>query len=183
MANVVPTQGGGVSQSGQKKSISSKHQHIQHIRQVNNSQIENYQEEVESQGQASQGPNSPGGQSKFLIKNRLGAIAANESDNNNDCNEDREASNQRSTHHQGFSRRHNEDGGMTLEDDVESMLSENHLNQSNSSMFRVRPGMFGGQQELGNGDSTFRGQEDSILGGIENDRGDMISESEDGGWY
>lgn len=72
---------------------------------------------------------------------------------------------------------------MTLEDDVESMLSENHLNQSNSSMFRVRPGMFGGQQELGNGDSTFRGQEDSILGGIENDRGDMISESEDGGWY
>lgn len=32
-----------------------------------------------------------------------------------------------------------EGGGMTLEDDVESMLSENHLNQSNSSMFRVRP--------------------------------------------
>lgn len=72
---------------------------------------------------------------------------------------------------------------MTLEDDVESMLSENHLNQSNSSMFKIRSGAFGGNQELGNGDSTYRGHEDSILGGIENDRGDMISESEDGGWY
>jgi len=50
-------------------------------------------------------------------------------------------------------------------------------------MFRVRPGAFGAGQELGNGDSTFRNHEDSILGGLENDRGDMISESEDGGWY
>jgi hypothetical protein len=70
---------------------------------------------------------------------------------------------------------------MTLEDDVESMLSENHLNQSNSSMFRVRPGAFGGGQELGQGDSTFRAHEDSILGVIENDTGDLISE--EGNWY
>jgi hypothetical protein len=72
---------------------------------------------------------------------------------------------------------------MTLEDDVESMLSENHLNQSNSSMFRVRAGAFTGGPELGNGDSTFRGHEDSFLGGLDNDKGDYISESEDGGWY
>jgi len=50
-------------------------------------------------------------------------------------------------------------------------------------MFKVRTGAFTGQQELCNGDSTFRANEDSILGGLENDRGDIISESEDGGWY
>jgi hypothetical protein len=33
--------------------------------------------------------------------------------------------------------------GMTLEDDVESMLSE-QFNQSNASMFKVRPGFPGG---------------------------------------
>ena len=70
----------------------------------------------------------------------------NESDNYEPGEENnfREHSNQRSAYN-GLVRRHHEDGGgMTLEDDVESMLSENHLNQSNSSMFRVRPGAFGG---------------------------------------
>ena len=33
-------------------------------------------------------------------------------------------------------------GGMTLEDDVESMLSE-QFNASNESMFRIRAGMIG----------------------------------------
>ena len=50
-------------------------------------------------------------------------------------------------------------------------------------MFRVRTGALVAGQEIPNGDSTFRAQEDSILGGLENDRGDIISESEDGGWY
>lgn len=75
-------------------------------------------------------------------------------------------------------------GGMTLEDDVESMLSENHLNQSNSSMFRVRHAHQAGLrigEELGQGDSTYRAHEDSILG-MENDK-DIISESDEGGWY
>jgi len=68
---------------------------------------------------------------------------------------------------------------MTLEDDVESMLSE-QFNASNESMFRVR-GVgqthgVGGPLERG-GDSTFRCN-DSMY---DEDRG-LISESEDG-WY
>lgn len=99
MVSILPNQGGPLLQPApvqKQKPISSKHQHIQHIRQVNNSQIDNYQDDVESQGNISQGPNSPGSQSKYLIRNRLGAIAANESDNNADQTEDRDASNQRS---------------------------------------------------------------------------------------
>ena len=75
---------------------------------------------------------------------------------------------------------------MTLEDDVESILSENNLNQSNSSMFKVRTGILSQGIDLGGGgqgDSTFRVNEDSVLGGIDNDKADIISESEDGGWY
>ena len=65
---------------------------------------------------------------------------------------------------------------MTLEDDVESMLSE-QFNASNESMFRVRGiGGLGGPLERG-GDSTFRCN-DSMY---DEDRG-LISESE-GGWY
>ena len=69
---------------------------------------------------------------------------------------------------------------MTLEDDVESMLSE-QFNTSNESMFRVR-GVSGGgpligQAAGGGGDSTFRCN-DSMY---DEDRG-LISESEDG-WY
>jgi hypothetical protein len=41
---------------------------------------------------------------------------------------ERELSNQRSSQYQGMRRHHEEGGGMTLEDDVESMLSENNLN-------------------------------------------------------
>ena len=66
---------------------------------------------------------------------------------------------------------------MTLEDDVESMLSE-QFNASNESMFRVRgianTNLGGG---LNAGDSTFRCN-DSMY---DEDRG-LISESEDG-WY
>ena len=69
---------------------------------------------------------------------------------------------------------------MTLEDDVESMLSE-QFNASNESMFRVRGvgqqhGIGGAPLERG-GDSTFRCN-DSMY---DEDRG-LISESEDG-WY
>mmetsp|Transcript_11681 Transcript_11681/g.17723 ORF Transcript_11681/g.17723 Transcript_11681/m.17723 type:complete len:146 (+) Transcript_11681:147-584(+) len=73
---------------------------------------------------------------------------------------------------------------MTLEDDVESMLSE-QFNTSNESMFRVR-GVAGGTTAAhmtqggvagGGGDSTFRCN-DSMY---DEDRG-LISESEDG-WY
>ena len=68
---------------------------------------------------------------------------------------------------------------MTLEDDVESMLSE-QFNASNESMFRVRgvgqSHALGGPLERG-GDSTFRCN-DSMY---DEDRG-LISESEDG-WY
>ena len=80
------------------------------------------------------------------------------------------------------------EGGMTLEDDVESMLSE-QFNTSNESMFRVRgvagssavPSGTGGLQLGGvgggdrGGDSTFRCN-DSMY---DEDRG-LISESEDG---
>lgn len=45
---------------------------------------------------------------------------------------------------------------MTLEDDVESMLSE-QFNASNESMFRIRAGMIGTQALGGGGDSTYRG--------------------------
>ena len=74
---------------------------------------------------------------------------------------------------------HGPNGGMTLEDDVESMLSD-QFNTSNESMFRVRGvggnvGFLGGAG--GGGDSTFRCN-DSMY---EEDRG-LISESEDG-WY
>ena len=69
---------------------------------------------------------------------------------------------------------------MTLEDDVESMLSE-QFNASNESMFRIRPGMIGTQALGGGGDSTYRGQEESVFG-YDDDKG-LISESEDGGWY
>ena len=65
---------------------------------------------------------------------------------------------------------------MTLEDDVESMLSE-QFNASNESMFRVRGvGGLGGPLERG-GDSTFR----CNYSMYDEDRG-LISESEDG-WY
>jgi hypothetical protein len=71
---------------------------------------------------------------------------------------------------------------MTLEDDVESMLSE-HFNASNESMFRIRPGgiALGAGQNLLGGDSTYRGLDDSVFG-FDEDKG-LISESEDGGWY
>jgi len=72
---------------------------------------------------------------------------------------------------------HFKEGGITLEDDVESMLSE-QFNASNESMFRVRgianTNIGGG---LNAGDSTFRCN-DSMY---DEDRG-LISESEDG-WY
>lgn len=68
---------------------------------------------------------------------------------------------------------------MTLEDDVESMLSE-QFNASNESMFRIRPGIGGTQALGGGGDSTYRG-EDSVFG-YDEDKG-LISESDDGGWY
>ena len=62
--------------------------------------------------------------------------------------------------------------GITLEDDVESMLSE-QFNTSNESMFKVRGvGNLGGG---GAGDSTYRCN-DSMY---DEDRG-LISESEDG---
>jgi hypothetical protein len=64
--------------------------------------------------------------------------------------------------------------GMTLEDDVESMLSE-QFNTSNESMFRVRG--VGNLGQGGAGDSTYRCN-DSMY---DEDRG-LISESEDG-WY
>ena len=76
----------------------------------------------------------------------------------------------------------NGDFGMTLEDDVESMLSD-QFNTSNESMFKVRGVTASGQTQLGGGlaggggDSTFRCN-DSIQ---DEDRG-LISESEDG-WY
>ena len=71
---------------------------------------------------------------------------------------------------------HFKEAGMTLEDDVESMLSE-QFNASNESMFRVRGiGGLNGPLERG-GDSTFRCN-DSMY---DEDRG-LISESEDG-WY
>lgn len=76
----------------------------------------------------------------------------------------------------------NGDFGMTLEDDVESMLSD-QFNTSNESMFKVRGVTSSGQPQLGGGlaggggDSTFRCN-DSIQ---DEDRG-LISESEDG-WY
>ena len=56
------------------------------------------------------------------------------------------------------------EGGMTLEDDVESMLSHasNNLNQSNSSMIKMRNAGFRGGEELGGGDSTQRGNDDSF---------------------
>jgi len=63
---------------------------------------------------------------------------------------------------------------MTLEDDVESMLSE----QSNQSMFRVKAGF--GRDQGGAGDSTYRAHEDSVLG-MEDDKG-IVSESDDGGY-
>lgn len=66
---------------------------------------------------------------------------------------------------------------MTLEDDVESMLSE-QFNASNESMFRVRAGL---GALGGGGDSTYRACEDSVFG-LDEDRA-HISESEDGGWY
>lgn len=65
--------------------------------------------------------------------------------------------------------------GMTLDDDVESIVSE-QFNQSNESMFRIKGGLVAPQ---GAGDSTYRA-EDSVLG-MEDDRG-IVSESEDG-WY
>jgi hypothetical protein len=64
--------------------------------------------------------------------------------------------------------------GMTLEDDVESMMSE-QFNTSNESMFRVRG--VGNLGAGGAGDSTYRCN-DSMY---DEDRG-LISESEDG-WY
>ena len=76
----------------------------------------------------------------------------------------------------------NGDFGMTLEDDVESMLSD-QFNTSNESMFKARGVTASGQTQLGGGlaggggDSTFRCN-DSIQ---DEDRG-LISESEDG-WY
>lgn len=149
------------------------------LRQMNNSQNENYaghniSNDAESQGFRGQslGPHSPGSQTKYMVKNHLRMV-------NNDVESDdmgRDNSNQQSAN-LGLRR----EGGMTLEDDVESMLSENHLNQSNSSMFRVRHGFQGGQ-ELQNGESTFRQHEESIHGDQGNDR-NYISESEDGGWY
>ena len=62
---------------------------------------------------------------------------------------------------------------MTLEDDVESMLSE-QFNTSNESMFRFR-GVLGNPGGGGGGDSTYRCN-DSMY---DEDRG-LISESEDG---
>ena len=62
--------------------------------------------------------------------------------------------------------------GMTLEDDMESMLSE-QFNTSNESMFRVRG--VGNLGAGGAGDSTYRCN-DSMY---DEDRG-LISESEDG---
>ena len=87
---------------------------------------------------------------------------------------------------------------MTLEDDVESILSE-QFNVSNESMFRVRgeikvPNVqsnapiavsasqgFGGLGGGGAGDSTYRACDDSVYG-YDDDKG-LISESDDGGWY
>ena len=59
---------------------------------------------------------------------------------------------------------------MTLEDDVESILSE-QFNASNDSMFRVKP----------RGDSTYRANEDSVHG-IDDEKA-AISESDDGVWH
>ena len=88
---------------------------------------------------------------------------------------------QSSMHQSGLGLK-NENFGMTLEDDVESMLSD-QFNTSNESMFKVRgvaasgQAPFGGGLAGGGGDSTFRCN-DSIQ---DEDRG-LISESEDG-WY
>ena len=79
-----------------------------------------------------------------------------------------------------FGGNRNGGGGMTLEADVESILSE-HFNASNESMFRIRPGGLATGQNIGGGDSTYRGMDDSVFG-FEDEKG-MISESEDGGWY
>ena len=71
---------------------------------------------------------------------------------------------------------------MTLEDDVESMLSEQFNTSNNESMFKIR-GVSGNNAlappggAVGGGDSTFRCN-DSMY---DEDRG-LISESEDG-WY
>ena len=48
-------------------------------------------------------------------------------------------------------------------------------------MFRIRAGMIGTQALGGGGDSTYRGQEESVFG-FDDDKG-LISESDDGGWY
>lgn len=73
------------------------------------------------------------------------------------------------------------DYGMTLEDDVESMLSD-QFNTSNESMFKVRlhsSNVAGNQLGTGlaAGDSTYRCNESAQ----DDDRG-LISESEDG-WF
>jgi hypothetical protein len=62
-----------------------------------------------------------------------------------------------------FGGNRNGGGGMTLEDDVESILSE-HFNASNESMFRIRPGGLATGQNIGGGDSTYRGMDDSVFG-------------------
>jgi hypothetical protein len=115
---------------------------------MNNSQNENYNHNNSNDGDSvgfrgqSLGPHSPGSQTKLMAKNMLN------NRNHNDIESDNENPNNNSNQHsvnQGQLRR---EGGMTLEDDVESMLSENHLNQSNSSMFRVRHGLAGTGTEI-----------------------------------
>ena len=65
--------------------------------------------------------------------------------------------------------------GMTLDDDNESLLSQDSkFNQSNVSMF----GKLRGGQELGAGNSTYRGNDVDSQLGMENDQ--MVSESDNG---
>jgi len=85
----------------------------------------------------SQDVQSPAGAASIKIKNVATKLPLNDVDSDN------EPVNQ-------FARVSGpEQKGMTLEDDVESMLSEgNHINHSNSSMFKVRPAGLTQGQEL-----------------------------------
>jgi len=166
---------------------------------VNNSSVDNYaNSDTDSQrqhnaqfnsGQSNllkQSSGSPGN-SKYFIKNQLRHISNlgdGDEDDDHDPHEDHDI-NLDGTHHGGHVGQIQQfrEGGMTLEDDVESMLSE-QFNTSNESMFRVRgvaatgSGAAGGLQlggAGGGGDSTFRCN-DSMY---DEDRG-LISESEDG---
>ena len=120
---------------------------------VNNSSADNYaNSDTDSQRQQSaqfnsgqsnllkQNSGSPGN-SKYFIKNQLRHISHlgdADDDEDHDAHEDHDIN--LDGNHQGGHIGHIQnlrEGGMTLEDDVESMLSE-QFNTSNESMFRVR---------------------------------------------